>query len=213
VCLPAHLALPPGSCCGTPLRAARLDSSQSIHQVITALKNVPAAFGLILTNAQTGEGAICGRHLPESHSLQARSSTAEAPCASRAEYGDDASLVTSGSRLMVRRVPISRLCASSASGTIAGNLYVISPAAYNSLPARSDPSVEACPLRSLSVCGSVARRSLSSPEDPAQTFSVGVLGLPEACLPRLRSRRMLQMQDVVSTRFALTLPARTRPYA
>jgi len=146
-----------------------------IHQVITALKNVPAAFGLILTNAQTGEGAI----IRESHSLQARSSTAEAPCASRAEYGDDASLVTDGSRLMVRRVPISRLSASSAGGTAsAGNLCVISPAACNALPAGSDPSVEACPLRSLSVCGSIARRSLSS----GSMVLCGCTRASEACL-------------------------------
>jgi hypothetical protein len=32
-----------------------------MHQVITALKNVPTASGLILTNAQTGEGALCER--------------------------------------------------------------------------------------------------------------------------------------------------------
>mmetsp|Transcript_17792 Transcript_17792/g.56199 ORF Transcript_17792/g.56199 Transcript_17792/m.56199 type:complete len:308 (-) Transcript_17792:1457-2380(-) len=132
------------------LAGAESISIAELKQVITALKNVPAAFGLILTNAQTGE-----------------------------EYGDDASLVTDGSRLMVRRVPISRLSASSAGGTAsAGNLCVISPAACNALPAGSDPSVEACPLRSLSVCGSIARRSLSS----GSMVLCGCTRASEACL-------------------------------
>lgn len=43
------------------LATPSLQSRRATPQAITALKNIPAAFGLVLTNAQTGEGQTPGR--------------------------------------------------------------------------------------------------------------------------------------------------------